>query len=161
MTEGIYSGIANNYTHTDTTTPYIGWLRIYSPNAVNIATLTNVVRTTNNTGGIRALVALPGVGGAVPTLAQVLTTSNQTGAGRSIIYQDSSATPNTVSIAAPSSITTSYNLKLPVAQAASSGQVLANDGSGNLSWATSSSGTQLYSTVPFKTTGGGPRIYLH
>ncbi|MCX8491438.1 MAG: hypothetical protein ORN54_10250, partial [Cyclobacteriaceae bacterium] len=155
--DGIWDASFSGYTWltTDLLVEYVAYLRIYENSGVSRPPTGISVTRTSGLGGIRLLSSLPGTSGSTPTLAQVLAVGNQTGAGRSIIYQDSSATPNTVSIAAPSAITTSYNLKLPAAQAASSGQVLANDGTGNLSWATSSSGTQLYSTVPFKTTGGG------
>ena len=160
VSEGIYSGVANNYTHTDTTTPYIGWLRLYSPNAINIATLTNVVRTTNNTGGIRALVALPGVGGATPSLQQVANignsitnTTGNTGAllitdsvsaktttidgtrvkGQSLVLDGSTSGSTTIKAAAT---TTSYPITLPAVQATTNtvGFTLNNTGTGNLSW---------------------------
>ena len=160
VTEGIYSGITNNYTHTDTTTPYIGWLRLYSPNAINISTLTNVVRTTNNTGGIRALVALPGVGGATPSLQQVVNignsitnTTGNTGAllitdsvsaktttidgtrvkGQSLVLDGSTSGSTTIKAAAT---TTSYPITLPAVQATTNtvGFTLNNTGTGNLTW---------------------------
>jgi len=52
----------------------------------------------------------------------------------STIYKDSGS--NTVTVSAPTTVTTSYALKLPTAVAASTGQVLASDTSGNLSWST-------------------------
>ena len=160
VSEGIYSGIANNYAHTDTTTPYIGWLRLYSPNAINIATLSNVVRSTSNTGGIRALVALPGVGGATPSLQQVANignsitnTTGNTGAllitdsvsaktttidgtrvkGQSLVLDGSTSGSLTLKTAAT---TTSYPITLPAVQATNNtvGFTLNNTGNGNLTW---------------------------
>src|ERR1700722_6103972 len=57
---------------------------------------------------------------------------------RQVRFIDDGGT-NYVTIKAPSSITSSYVLNLPIAQGSAS-TFLQNDGSGNLSWATSSSG---------------------
>ena len=90
---------------------------------------------------------------SVPTLQQVTTKGNSTNLG--IAFNDTQATPRGVTIGAPSAVTASYALKLPPAQATSSGQALTNDGTGNLSWSASASGTTLYSTIAYKTSGGG------
>ena len=142
-----------NWLASDLSVEYLPYLRIYENSGVSLPpTLVSVTRTSG-LGGIRILSTLPGTSGATGTLAQVLTAGNVTGAGRSIVYQDSAATPNSVTLSAPSAVTTSYALKLPAAQATAAGQVLANDGSGNLSWGTG--GTTVYSTIPYKTAGGG------
>jgi hypothetical protein len=67
----------------------------------------------------------------VPTWQQVMAQGNTT--NRPLVLQDSQASPNIISFQAPTTITSSYNLKLPTSQS-SSGQVLTNDGSGNLYW---------------------------
>ena len=156
--QGIWNADFSGYAWlaADLSVEYLPYLRIYENSGVNLPpTLVSVTRTSG-LGGIRILSTLPGTSGSTPTLSQVLTVGNITGAGRSIIYQDSAATPNTVSIAAPSAVTTSYALKLPAAQGAAN-TVLANDGSGNLSWSVGGSGsnTTVYSTIPYKTSGGG------
>ena len=153
--QGIWNADFSGYAWlaADLSVEYLPYLRIFENSGVNLPpTLVSVTRTSG-LGGIRILSTLPGTSGSTPTLSQVLTVGNQTGAGRSIIYQDSQATPNSINLSAPSSITSSYTLKLPSAQATASGQVLANDGSGNLSWSTggSSNGTTIYSELPFKT----------
>jgi len=51
-----------------------------------------------------------------------------------IIFEDLAGTAS-VTLEAPTTVTTSYVLQLPIAQG-SSGQTLSNDGSGNLSWVT-------------------------
>ena len=61
---------------------------------------------------------------------------------------------NTVSLQAPTTISTSYVLKLPTSMAASSGQVLTSDTSGNLSWTTPSSVATSYSGVLPVANGG-------
>ncbi|MCX8522113.1 MAG: hypothetical protein ORN28_11345, partial [Rhodoferax sp.] len=63
------------------------------------------------------------------------------------------ASSGAVTIKAASS-TTAYPLTLPATQG-SVNQTLINDGTGNLTWGANASGTTLYSTVPFKTSGGG------
>lgn len=55
-----------------------------------------------------------------------------------LTFRQTAAGTNTVSIVAPSSVTTSYTMILPTAQGTSN-QVLTNDGSGNLSWTNGSS----------------------
>jgi trimeric autotransporter adhesin len=57
--------------------------------------------------------------------------------GNGVIFNDTEGTPKTVTVEAPTTITTSYTLKWPIIQGGSS-TFLENDGSGNLSW---SSGT--------------------
>ncbi len=64
-------------------------------------------------------------------------------------WYDSGGT-NYVRLFSPSSISASYDLKLPTAQSVGT-KVLQNDGSGNLSWASSSSG-HFGQTVFFSTT---------
>jgi len=63
---------------------------------------------------------------------QQLTLGSTTPGGT--VYNDTGGTPHTLTVTAPTTISTSYSIKWPTAQ--SSGvQVLQNDGSGNLSWA--------------------------
>lgn len=64
-------------------------------------------------------------------------------ATENLVFTDN--TTNTVSIAAHNG-TTSYSLKLPTVQGASS-TVLTNDGSGNLSWASGGGGVDGYQVV--------------
>ena len=106
--QGIWNADFSGYAWlaADLSVEYLPYLRIYENSGVNLPpTLVSVTRTSG-LGGIRILSTLPGTSGATPTLSQVLAVGNQTGSGRSIIYQDSNATPNSVSIAAPSAITT-------------------------------------------------------
>ena len=151
--QGIWNADFSGYAWlaADLSVEYLPYLRIFENSGVNLPpTLVSVTRTSG-LGGIRILSTLPGTSGSTPTLSQVLTVGNQTGAGRSIIYQDSGSTPNSVTLSAPAAVTTSYALKLPAAQATAAGQVLANDGSGNLSWGTSSGGINIYDELQFKT----------
>ena len=92
---------------------------------------------------------------STPTLQQVTTKGNTT--NQNIVFADTQATPRGVTLGAPAAVTASYALKLPPAQATAAGQVLANDGSGNLSWSAGGSGSNvtIYSTIPYKTSGGG------
>ena len=91
---------------------------------------------------------------SIPNLQQVTTKGNST--NQNIVFNDTQASPNSVTLGVPSAVTTSYALKLPAAQGAAN-TVLANDGSGNLSWSVGGSGsnTTVYSTIPYKTSGGG------
>jgi hypothetical protein len=65
--------------------------------------------------------------------------------GKGSIFTDSGS--KTVSIFAPTTIGTSYVLKLPTNVAASNGQVLTSDTSGNLTWTTPSTVATSYSGV--------------
>jgi len=71
----------------------------------------------------------------------------------SSLFRDSGA--NTVTIQASSSVTSSYTLQLPAQVAASNGQMLASDTSGNLSWVTPSRGTISGVTAGTGLSGGG------
>ncbi|WP_374028910.1 beta strand repeat-containing protein [Bdellovibrio bacteriovorus] len=56
---------------------------------------------------------------------------------------------NTVTLSAPTTVTTSYVLKLPTATASVNGQVLSSDTSGNLSWTTPSvSSANISGVIP-------------
>jgi len=70
------------------------------------------------------------------TLTGNLTLANE----HAVLFQDTGS--NTVTLEAPTTITSSYTLKLPIAQSSGS-QVLTNDGSGNLSWTTSGGSSSL------------------
>ena len=133
VTGGIYSGIINNYTHATATTtiPYLGWQRLLGPAGVSITGISNLTLDTNLVGGVRCLVALPGTGGATPTLQQVMSTGNST--NLPIVFQDTATTPKGVTLGSPTTYTNSYSLKLPTDQGLAN-QVMTNDGSGNLSW---------------------------
>ena len=87
-------------------------------------------------------------------LQSVTAIGNSTNLG--IAFNDTQATPKSVTLGVPSAVTTSYALKLPAAQGAAQ-TYLQNDGSGNLSWGAGGSGsnTTVYSTIPYKTSGGG------
>ena len=101
-------------------------------------------RLTANFGGVSAL----------QNLQSVTTVGNFTNLG--IAFRDVAATPNSVTLSAPAAVTTSYSLKLPAAQATAAGQVLSNDGSGNLSWGASTSGLEARLDLPFS---GGPNAF--
>lgn len=70
-------------------------------------------------------------------LASTETTDVTYASGKGIFWTDSGT--NTVKLTAPTTITSTYTLKWPVAQGGSN-QYLTNDGSGNLSW-TNAAGT--------------------
>jgi hypothetical protein len=63
------------------------------------------------------------------TLSGNLTLNNQ----GAVILNDTEGTPKSVTIEAPTTVTSSYSLALPIAQAPA-GYCIQNDGSGNLSW---------------------------
>jgi hypothetical protein len=82
----------------------------------------------------------------VATLAAASTTGNLTVTNpNAVVFKDTGS--NTTSVEAPTTITSSYTLKLPVAQSTGT-QVLTNDGSGNLSWSNSP-------TTPVTVSNGG------
>ena len=93
--------------------------------STNTVTLTPTLNTLTLTGNSGAKVALTGLLTATLATNLVLT---ETGAG-----------VKTIAIRAPSAVTTTYTMTLPVAQGAAS-TVLTNDGTGLLSWAAASSG---------------------
>ncbi|HEY5471190.1 MAG TPA: hypothetical protein VIK07_11760, partial [Bacteroidales bacterium] len=82
-----------------------------------------------------------------------------TGAGATagmIVLNDATVgTSNTATIKAPTSVTTTYALTLPV-DAGLVNQVLRTDGTGNLSWSNTTSGTvtDVTGTAPISSTGG-------
>ena len=69
----------------------------------------------------------------------------------SAIFRDGTA--NTVSLAAPASVSSSYSLTLPPAKATVAGQVLSSDTSGVLSWATPVAATSVAVTAPITNSG--------
>jgi hypothetical protein len=82
-------------------------------------------------------------------LASITQTGNFTPIGnitllnqKSVIFNDTEGTPKSVTINAPTTVTTSYSLVLPNAQGASN-TVLQNDGSGNLNWAIGAIGANV------------------
>ena len=72
----------------------------------------------------------------------------------SIKYNDGQGTPNTVTVQAPSTVTTSYTLKWPTAVGGAS-QVLTTDASGNLSWTTPAVTSAVSVTAPITNSGTG------
>lgn len=74
------------------------------------------------------------------------------GAGKGSVFTDSGS--STVSVVAPTTVGTSYVLKLPTGVAASNGQVLTSDTAGNLSWTTPSTTATSYSGVLPVANGG-------
>ena len=88
--------------------------------AVNTATIAANAATNLNTAS--TIVKRDGAGG----FAAGAVTETST------IYKDTGA--NTATVSAPTTVTTSYSLKLPVAVAGSAGQVLSSDTAGNTSW---------------------------
>ncbi|QDK37059.1 hypothetical protein [Bdellovibrio sp. NC01] len=67
--------------------------------------------------------------------------------GKGVVLTDSGS--KTVTITAPATVTANYSLKLPDSVAASAGQVLSSDTSGNLSWVTPvTSATSLMGVLP-------------
>lgn len=77
------------------------------------------------------------INGKYSTTGGTLTGDTTYSSGKGIFWTDSGT--NTVKLTAPTTITSTYTLKWPVAQGASN-QYLTNDGSGNLSW-TNAAGT--------------------
>ena len=74
------------------------------------------------------------------------------GSGKGTIYTDSGS--NTVTLKAPTAVGTNYVLRLPTNVAASNGQVLTSDTSGNLTWTTPSTTATSYSGVLPVANGG-------
>ena len=72
------------------------------------------------------------------------------------ILNDTQGTPNTATVQAPTTITTSYVLKMPTALPATSGYVLSSDTAGNLSWLAPTTGsvTSVGATAPVASSGG-------
>lgn len=68
------------------------------------------------------------------------------------VFTDSGS--NTISLSAPTGVTTSYVLKLPTSVASANGQVLSSDTSGNLSWTTPSVSSANISGVISVANGG-------
>ena len=95
----------------------------------NAATSTNTVSTIVKRDPSGAFSA------GAATLSSAVISGNETVSGNTT-YKDSGA--NTVSLAAPSAVTTSYALSLPIVQGGSN-QMMVNNGSGQLSWASLSS----------------------
>ncbi|MGE5086987.1 MAG: tail fiber domain-containing protein, partial [Bacillota bacterium] len=74
------------------------------------------------------------------------------GSGKGDIYTDSGT--NTVTLKAPTTVSTSYVLRLPTSVAGSNGQVLTSDTLGNLTWTTPSTTATSYSGVLPVANGG-------
>jgi hypothetical protein len=81
-----------------------------------------------------ALTNLNGASIAASSNIAVQNVSANGGSFRSIVLNDTEATPKTATLQAPATITTPYSLTLPAALPASGGQMLVTDTSGNLSW---------------------------
>ena len=159
------------------TTDGAGVLSWSTPAGTGISALTGDV-TASGTGSAAATVAL--VGGSTAAnvntatvLANAATNLNtnsaivkRDGTGNfaasnatlsKVILNDSQGTPNTATLQAPTTVTTSYVLKLPASTGASdAGKVLSTDASGNLSWIAAATGsiTSIGVTAPVQSTGG-------
>jgi hypothetical protein len=109
-------------------------------NTLSVGTLTgtsNEIIVTNGAGSITLSTPQAIATSSSPSF-QSLTLGSTTLGG--LVLNDTEATPKTVTLEAPTTVTSSYSLKWPVAQSTGT-QVLTNDGSGNLSWVTPGSGT--------------------
>lgn len=88
--------------------------------------------------------------GGIWSFSNNVTLTNQ----QAVVFNDTEGSPKSVTIEAPNTITSSYTLKWPVAQSTGS-QVLANDGSGNLSWNTAvTSSNFMFNEIPSGTVNG-------
>ena len=118
-----------------------------------VQALFNVNNSTSQTSGANAIgfsnIAFyeyqRAVAGAVtnPTWQAVMSAGNTINAssiGTPLVLRDNQVTPNQIVLQTPASINSSYTLTLPNSPATVAGQVLANDGTGILSWATQSGG---------------------
>ena len=130
--------------------------------------------TSSNTNS--AIVARDGSGGfsagavSVGSLASsgAITATTVTGTaltGTSVVYKDSGT--NTVTVSAPTSVTSSYSLKWPLSTGASdNGKVLSTDASGQLSWISAGGGgggsvTGVTATSPLASScGTAPNITI-
>ena len=77
-----------------------------------------------------------------------------------LVLNDSQGTPNSVSLSAPSVVTSNYVLRLP-ATAGTANQVLTTDGTGSLSWSTpavTSGGTSVATPITNSGTSSAPVI---
>ncbi len=110
-----------------------GTLSYINPSTLSVSSATTAGTVTGATQS-----AITSVG----TLTSLTTSGSITLNNQSpIILKELTANgTDAVTIEAPNDVTTSYTLKLPVAQGGAS-TVLSNDGSGNLSWATGGIGT--------------------
>lgn len=96
------------------------------------------------------------------TGSTVINTSGNIQTSGSLALYDAGPT-NAVSVKAPTSVTTSYNLILPTEKPASNGLLLSGDTAGNLTWVTPSAGsvTNVTATAPIVSSGGvTPNISL-
>lgn len=90
---------------------------------------------------------LPLTGGS---LSGDLTLTNE----HAVIFNDTEGSPKSVTLESPATLTNSYTLKLPVDQASGT-KVLQNDGSGNLSWASSGGGSPAGADTQIQFNSGG------
>lgn len=106
-------------------------------------TVTSVSVTTAN--GVSGSVANPTTTPAITLTLGAITPTSVTASGAlksstSLILVETAGTTDTVTIAAPGDVTSSYTLLLPTAQSVGT-KFLQNDGSGNLSWAAGTGAT--------------------
>jgi hypothetical protein len=120
-------------------------------------TANTVLAAPNGSAGtptFRTLVAAD-----IPTLSYVSKTGDTISgnltfsSNKASVYTDSGS--NTVTLVAPTTVSTSYTLRLPTAVASSAGQVLTSDTSGNLSWTSPTAGTvtSVTGTAPITISG--------
>lgn len=97
---------------------------------VSIVGTTHQVIVTNLTGTITLSTPQNIDTTSSPTFQQLTLGSSTLGG---VVFNDTEGTPKTVTLTAPTTLTSSYSLKWPLLQGGAS-TTLVNDGSGNLSW---------------------------
>ncbi len=124
----------------------------------------SVAATVNSVGGATAAAVASGaaLANAATDVNTVSTLVKRDGSGNfagsaatltSIILKDTGT--KTVTLSAPTTVSTSYALKFPTAVASVTGQVLTSDTSGVLSWTTPSAGTITALTSDVSASGSG------
>ena len=99
--------------------------------------------------------------GTTGTLAMSWATAGVTlASAKSLTFTDSGS--NTITLQAPTTITSSYTLKYPIAQGGAN-TAMVNDGSGNLSWGTTGTGSVTQNTytvgTPLNTYTGSTTVF--
>lgn len=103
-----------------------------------MGTLFTVDGTTGNINTAGSITAT----GAITSSTGDITLQNQ----HSVIFQDTELTPKSVTLRAPTTLTSTYTLKWPLLQGGAA-TVLSNDGSGNLAWAPPTAATNPAGTT--------------
>src|SRR5579872_5118522 len=88
----------------------------------------SLFQVDGTTGNISTAGSVTASGGIVSSASDI-TLQDQ----HSLIFQDTEGTPKSITLHAPTTLTSSYTLNWPLLQGGS-GTSLVNDGSGNLSW---------------------------